>query len=156
MKKLDKTEDIDMQQYLDVEVPGRQARRTGPLYPVAENQAALLNKLERENPEVLKTYLDEKTLHPSKSMADPEAIEWANKTRVENMRLRNSRMPKMRAAGIIGALMGLASGDVTAAIPGLSEAESLGPEQGSEDYEIENPQRNPAARRAALESLLKK
>lgn len=153
MKKQEKTDIIDMQPYLEGEVPGRQPRRTGPLYTVAGDQASLIEKLERENPEILKTYLDEKTLHSSKNMADPEAIDWANKTRAESMRLKNPRMPKMRAAGIIGALLGLASGDVTAAIPGLSEADSLGPEQGSEDYEIENPQRNPAARRAALEKL---
>lgn len=35
----------------------------------------------------------------------------------------------------------------------IEEFESLSPERGSEDYEIENPQRNPAARRAALEKL---
>lgn len=58
----------------------------------------------------------------------------------------------------IGAGLALASGEANAAsaLPILGEADSLGPEQGSEDYEIENPQRNPAARRAALESLLKK
>jgi hypothetical protein len=64
---------------------------------------------------------------------------------------------KIKSAPIIGPLLGVAaagySGDSSAAIPILNEAESLGPEQGSEDYEIENPQRNPAARRAALEKL---
>lgn len=67
---------------------------------------------------------------------------------------------KIKSAPIIGPLLGIAaagySGDSSAAIPILNEAEPLGPEQGSEDYEIENPQRNPAARRAALESMLKK
>lgn len=53
----------------------------------------------------------------------------------------------------LGAATALSSGDVSAAIPVLNEADSLGPEKGSEDYEIENPQRNPAARRAALEKL---
>lgn len=58
----------------------------------------------------------------------------------------------------IGAGIAAMSGEANAAsaLPILGEADSLGPEQGSEDYEIENPQRNPAARRAALESLLKK
>ncbi len=58
----------------------------------------------------------------------------------------------------IGAGLAAMSGEANAAsaMPILGEADSLGPEQGSEDYEIENPQRNPAARRAALESLLKK
>lgn len=58
----------------------------------------------------------------------------------------------------IGAGLAAMSGEANAAsaLPILGEAESLGPEQGSEDYEIENPQRNPAARRAALESMLKK
>lgn len=55
----------------------------------------------------------------------------------------------------IGAGLAAMSGDANAAsaMPILGEADSLGPEQGSEDYEIENPQRNPAARRAALEKL---
>lgn len=58
----------------------------------------------------------------------------------------------------LGAGLAAISGDANAAsaLPVLGEADSLGPEQGSEDYEIENPQRNPAARRAALESILKK
>lgn len=58
----------------------------------------------------------------------------------------------------IGAGIAAMSGEANAAsaMPILGEADSLGPEQGSEDYEIENPQRNPAARRAALESMLKK
>jgi hypothetical protein len=56
----------------------------------------------------------------------------------------------------IGAVAALSSGDASAAVPILSEAESLGPEKGSEDYEIENPQRNPEARRAALEKLMRK
>jgi hypothetical protein len=58
----------------------------------------------------------------------------------------------------IGAGLAAMSGEANAAsaLPILGEADSLGPEQGSEDYEIENPHRNPAARRAALESLLKK
>ena len=58
----------------------------------------------------------------------------------------------------IGAGLAVMSGeaDAASAMPILGEAESLGPKQGSEDYEIENPQRNPAARRAALEKLLNK
>jgi hypothetical protein len=56
----------------------------------------------------------------------------------------------------IGAAAALSSGDVSAAVPILSEAESLGPEKGSEDYAIENPQRDPAVRRAVLERLLRK
>ena len=55
----------------------------------------------------------------------------------------------------IGAGLAAMSGEANAAsaMPILGEADSLGPQQGSEDYEIENPQRNPAARRAALEKL---
>lgn len=58
----------------------------------------------------------------------------------------------------IGAGLAAMSGDAnaTSALPILGEAESLGPEKGSADWEIENPQRNPAARRAALQSILKK
>lgn len=153
MKKLEKTDIIDMQPELDKEIPNLRIR-TSPIPTPAVDQGALFQKLLKENPEILKTYLEEKTLNPSMNMADPEAIDWANKTRAQNMRLRNSNIPKMRAAGIVGALLGLASGDVTAAIPGLSEAESLEP--SPEDAIIENPQRNPAARQAALESILKK
>jgi hypothetical protein len=58
----------------------------------------------------------------------------------------------------IGAGLAALSGEANAAsaLPILGEADSLGPEQGMEDYEIENPQANPAARRAALNSILKK
>ena len=54
----------------------------------------------------------------------------------------------------IGAAAALSSGDVSAAVPVLSEADSLGPQKGSEDYEIENPQKNPEARKAALKNIL--
>lgn len=56
----------------------------------------------------------------------------------------------------LGAAAAMSSGDASAAIPVLSEAESLGPEKGSEDYEIENPQANPELRRAALQKLMGK
>lgn len=56
---------------------------------------------------------------------------------------------------ILGGATAIASQDASAAIPVLSEAESLGPEQGSEDYEIENPQKNPTARRDALRNILR-
>jgi hypothetical protein len=48
------------------------------------------------------------------------------------------------------------SQDANAAIPVLNEAESLGPVPGSDDWEIENPQRNPQLRQQALQRLLKK
>jgi hypothetical protein len=56
---------------------------------------------------------------------------------------------------VIGAGLAAMSGDANAAsaMPILGEADSLGPEKGSEDYAIENPQANPAARRAALQKL---
>lgn len=155
MKKTEKTDVLDMLPYLEAKIPGLR-EYVSPVPIPADDQDALLEKLAKEKPETLKSYLDEKSMHKSMNMADPEAIEWANKTRADNMRMRNSKIPKIKAAGIAAALLGLASGDVTAAIPGLSEAEALGPEQGSEDWEIENPQRNPAARRAALEKILKK
>lgn len=58
----------------------------------------------------------------------------------------------------IGAGIAAMSGEANAAsaLPILGEADSLGPEQGSEDWEIENPQRNPELRRKALDSILKK
>lgn len=58
----------------------------------------------------------------------------------------------------LGAGLALLSGEANAAsaLPILGEAGDLGPQKGSVDYEIENPQANPEARRKALESLLKK
>jgi hypothetical protein len=56
----------------------------------------------------------------------------------------------------LGAASALSSGDLSAAIPILNEAESLGPEKGSAEYTIENPRASAEARRAALESMLKK
>lgn len=161
MKKQDKTDIIDMQPYLDVP-PSNPRQYVSPIPKAAEDQTALFEKLAKEKPEILKAYMGEKTLHPSMSMADPEAIDWANKTRAENIRLRNdnvvnlpsrTKLPKgIKAAGIIGALMGLASGDATAAIPILGEAESLEP--SPEDAIIENPQASPELRKAALQKLM--
>jgi hypothetical protein len=58
----------------------------------------------------------------------------------------------------IGAGLAAMSGEANAAsaLPILGEADSLGPEKGSEDYSIENPQASPELRRKALESLLRK
>jgi len=58
----------------------------------------------------------------------------------------------------IGAGIAAMSGEANAAsaVPILGESESLGPEKGSEDYSIENPQASPEIRRKALESLLRK
>lgn len=97
-----------------------------------------------------------------------DRIEKADKLNTGLARARNTFFDKMDALAkpriyrsipligpAIGAGLAAMSGEANAAsaIPILGEAESLGPEQGSEDYEIENPQRNPAARRAALEKL---
>lgn len=66
----------------------------------------------------------------------------------------------LRGIPIIGTALGAGlaalSGEANAAsaLPILGEADSLGPESGSEDYEIENPQKNPAARKAALQKIL--
>jgi len=49
----------------------------------------------------------------------------------------------------------ISSEDASAAIPILNEAEALGPTKGSADYEIENPQSSPEARRRALERISK-
>lgn len=68
----------------------------------------------------------------------------------------------LKAIPFIGPAIGVGlaalSGDANAAsaLPILNEADSLGPERGSEDYEIENPQATPELRRKALESLLRK
>lgn len=67
---------------------------------------------------------------------------------------------KVKAIPLVGPALGaaaaLATGEANAAsvLPILGEAESLAP--SAEDAIIENPQASPAARRAALEKLLKK
>ena len=85
-------------------------------------------------------------------------LETTRKTAIE--KISKSKVPRIyRSIPLIGPAIGAGlaamSGEANAAsaLPILGEADSLGPEQGSEDYEIENPQRNPAARRAALEKL---
>lgn len=92
------------------------------------------------------------------NVAKTEAFNKARKEAVK--RIGSSKIPRIyRSIPLIGPAIGAGlaalSGDANAAsaLPILGEAESLGPEQGSEDWEIENPQRNPAARRAALEKL---
>jgi hypothetical protein len=68
-----------------------------------------------------------------------------------------SLFSRLRSVPLIGPAIGLGaaalSQDASAAIPILSEADNLGPEVGSEDFEIENPQASPEARRAVLEQL---
>jgi hypothetical protein len=100
---------------------------------------------------------------------DPEPFSF-NKTLNDSLKktrdtavdkLSNLKGPKIyRSIPIIGPLLGLgaaiASKDASAAIPILSEADSVGPEKETADAIIENPQANPAARRKALESILKK
>lgn len=58
----------------------------------------------------------------------------------------------------LGAGLAALSGEANAAsaLPVLGEASDVGPEKGSEDWDIENPQKNPAARKAALQKLLSK
>lgn len=55
-----------------------------------------------------------------------------------------------------GAVAGLTSGDASAAIPILGEAEPLGPEQGSIEATIEDPEASMDERRQALRELSKR
>jgi hypothetical protein len=93
--------------------------------------------------------------------AKTEAFKKTRKTAIE--KISKSKVPNIyRSIPLIGPVIGAGlaamSGDANAAsaMPILGEADSLGPEKGMEDYEIENPQANPAARRAALEKLMRK
>lgn len=67
----------------------------------------------------------------------------------------------LKSIPVVGPALGTATafmtGDATAGVPILGEADSLGPEKGSIDDMIENPPRGmtPEQRRKALESLLK-
>ena len=175
MKKLDKTDIIDMQSELSKSIPGVREKISAAPIP-AENQEELLQKILKEQPEVLKSLVDDKTLHKSSSMASQEAIDLATKLRDVNAKLNERAIireqirarqkeiekaakavnPRIRAAGLFGVLAGLgsalSSGDVSAAIPVLSEAESLEP--SPEDAIIENPQTNPELRKAALQKLM--
>jgi hypothetical protein len=179
MKKDDKTPIINMLDELKKEVPDRRAR-VSPILSPAEDQEALVEKLYRESTAPVSEYVDDKTIHKSLNTADKKAVDWANRVRETNIKLneiadkRNKIREKqklieqlvksgksgVKAAGLGGLAVGLgsllSSGDVSAAIPILSEAEALGPEKGMEDYEIENPQATPELRRKALESLLRK
>ena len=97
---------------------------------------------------------------------NPTKTKTYKKTREEAVKkILNSKAAKIfRSVNIplISSITGLAaaalSGEANAAsgVPGLSEAQSLGPEQGSEDYEIENPQTNPELRKAALQKLMER
>jgi hypothetical protein len=179
MKKDDKTEIIDMLSELQKEVPDRLARVSAKPVP-DKDQGALFDRLSKQKQDPIKEYSADKTLHQSLNSADKKAVDWANKVRDVNMQLneraalRNSIREKqkllenivksgksgIKAAGIGGLAVGLgsllSSGDASAAIPVLSEAEALGPQKGMEDYEIENPQASPELRKAALQRLLGK
>jgi hypothetical protein len=71
-----------------------------------------------------------------------------------------SMFKKLRSVPVVGPAIGLGMAAFTedshAAIPILNEAENLGPEKGSEDWEIENPQASPELRRQALQRLTQK
>ena len=93
--------------------------------------------------------------------AKTEAFEKTRKTALE--KINKSKVPRIyRSIPLIGPAIGAGlaalSGEANAAstLPILGEADSLGPERGSQDYEIENPQASPELRRKALESLLRK
>ena len=90
-------------------------------------------------------------------------IEEANNYLKPSNKIKNNVVKFVKKSNIpiaasIAALVAGLSGDANAAsaLPILGEADSLGPEQGSEDWEIENPQDNPELRRKALEAILKK
>lgn len=69
------------------------------------------------------------------------------------------QMPKVSGRGLKGvlgaipmvggALSALASGDVSAAVPILDEADPLGPERGSDEFILEDPNATPEERRNA-------
>lgn len=62
----------------------------------------------------------------------------------------------LKAIPVIGPLAAaLASGDASAAIPVLGDAESLGPQKGSLGSIIEDPEATPEMRRKAIEDLKK-
>lgn len=98
-----------------------------------------------------------------KGYSKNDLLHKARAAAAEKLSGKNFLNPKIyRSIPLIGPAIGAGiaamSGDANAAsgLPVLGEAESLGPEQGSEDWEIENPQASPAARRAALQKLLNK
>jgi hypothetical protein len=88
-----------------------------------------------------------------------KALRKARETIVEKLASPNGKSRIYRSIPIIGPAIGVGlaamSGEANAAssLPILNEADSLGPEQGSEDWEIENPQQNPELRRQALQKL---
>jgi hypothetical protein len=89
-----------------------------------------------------------------------DSLEKTRKSAID--KIGNSKVSRIyRAIPFIGPAIGAGiaamSGEANAAsaMPILGEADSLGPERGSEDYEIENPQRDPAARRDALKNILR-
>jgi hypothetical protein len=97
------------------------------------------------------------TLVENFSEALPENVDLDTiKSRIPSVLSKVKMVPLIGTA--LGAGIAAMSGEANAAsaMPILGEADSLGPEKGSEDYAIENPQANPELRRKALESLLKK
>lgn len=94
------------------------------------------------------------------SKADP-GFDKTRRQAIQKIAGNANKVPRIyRSIPLIGpAIAGaaaIATQDANAAIPLLNEAENLGPEPGSEDWEIENPQRNPQLRQQALQRLLKK
>lgn len=161
--KDDKTGLIDMLEQLKKEIPVEKPYTPDIPSPDIEIPS---DSILRKTPEhFFNNDFGDKSLHKSSNMASQEAIDWANKTRNANSKLnaKNNLAKLVKKSNIpiaasIAALAAGLSGDANAAsaIPILGEADSLGPEKGSEDWEIENPQANPELRKAALEKLVKK
>ena len=112
-------------------------------------------------PEIYKIWDKLKSKYPDK--IEEFGVTGENKPRYRFKKLlENMGSGKFKSIPLIGPAIGAGiaamSGEANAAsgLPILGESESLGPEKGSEDYSIENPQANPELRRKALESLLKK
>lgn len=106
---------------------------------------------------------------PDIALTEDDAIEFMKRANPKDTTYKSKFLDTIKKSGkkvkgiipligpAIGAGLAVMSGEANAAsaLPILGDADSLGPEQGSEDWAIENPQRNPTARRDALRDILR-
>lgn len=91
---------------------------------------------------ISKKDLDKATKALSKVKASAEDVQLDNsfKKLLKSKPMKEMYKKRLHSIPVIGGLAGaLLSGDANAAIPILNEADTLGPQEGDEGYEIENP-----------------
>jgi len=150
----------DLNKYLDKNYPNLTFQEKTALKAFREDTSPEISSIVKDalaNEDRLT--LDRSSFPNIQDYSDNNSIYQKNRLMNRLSNKLNSLKKVSKGIPIIGTLVGggiaLASGEANAAsaLPVLGEADSLGPEQGSDDYIIENPQASPKLRLEALKRL---